>query len=184
MHDPAASQGVAALRSKYGPIGRALLVLARALALVGGATFLAVVAMQVATIIGRKLFAWTVPGDLELLQMSAAFASASFFAWCHMAGGDVKVDFFTDHWPTRRVALLDAFGALLMGMFGLLVAWRTGVGAASVRDAGETSAILGFPVWIAMAAMVPSFALLSLCGFYRCLHLVRVAARLRGRASQ
>lgn len=184
MHDPAASQRVAALRSKYGPIGRTLLALARALALAGGMTFLALVAMQVATIVGRKLFAWTVPGDLELLQMCAAFASASFFAWCHMVGGDVKVDFFTDHRPAHRVALLDAFGALLVGLFGLLVAWRTGAGAVSVRDAGETSAILGFPVWMAMAAMVPSFALLSLCGFYRCLHLARVAATLRGQASR
>jgi TRAP-type C4-dicarboxylate transport system permease small subunit len=178
MQEPVAATGAPALRSNMGRTGRALLALARGFALAGGGVFVALVAMQVVTIIGRKLFSWTVPGDLELLQMAAAFASASFFAWCHMVGGDVKVDFFTDRLRPARIALLDALGALLVGLFGALIAWRTGAGALSVREAGETSAILGLPVWTAMAAMVPGFALLAACGFYRCAHLLRVALRL------
>jgi TRAP-type C4-dicarboxylate transport system permease small subunit len=161
----------------YGPVGRALLATARTFALVGGAAFVALVAMQIVTIVGRKLFSWTVPGDLELLQMGAAFASASFFAWCHMVGGEVKVDFFTDRMAPRKVALMDAFGALLVAAFGALVAWRTGVGALSIKEAGETSAILGWPVWVPMALMVPSFALLALCALYRSLHLIRLAGK-------
>jgi len=162
---------------RMGPVGRALMAVARVFALVGGVAFVALVAMQIVTIVGRKLFAWTVPGDLELLQMGAAFASASFFAWCHMVGGEVKVDFFTDRMHPRAIATMDAFGALLVAVFGALVAWRTGVGAASVKEAGETSAILGWPVWIPMALMVPSFALLAACALYRALHLARFAGR-------
>jgi len=161
----------------YGPWGRSLLAIARAFALAGGLVFVALVAMQIVTIVARKLWSWTVPGDLELLQMGAAFASASFFAWCHMVGGEVKVDFFTDCMPPRRIATMDAVGALLVAAFGALLAWRTGVGALSVREAGETSAILGWPVWVPMALMVPSFALLAACGAYRALHLMRQAAR-------
>ncbi len=177
MHEPTATT-TATPGAHYGTVGRALLAIARSFALAGGGVFVALVAMQIVTIVGRKLFAWTVPGDLELLQMGAAMASASFFAWCHMVGGEVKVDFFTDRLPARRVAVLDAFGALLVAAFGALLAWRTAVGAVSIKEAGETSAILGWPVWVPMALMVPSFALLAACAFYRALHLMRRSGRI------
>src|SRR5205814_965045 len=92
---------------------------------------------------GRKVFSWTVPGDVELLQMGAAFASAAFFAYCHLVRGDVKVDFFTHNLGTRKVAALDALGSLLVGLFGALIAWRTAAGALGIKEVGETSAVLG-----------------------------------------
>ena len=55
------------------------------------------------------------PGDVELLQMCAAFASSAFFAYCHLANGDVKVDFFTHSLSPRVVAALDCVGSLLVG---------------------------------------------------------------------
>ncbi len=128
--------------------------------------FVALVAMSIVSIVGRKLVAWPVPGDVELLQMCAAFASSAFFAWCHLANGDVKVDFFTHGLSPRVVAALDCVGSLLVGLFGALIAWRTAAGALAVHEVGETSAVLGMPVWIAQALMVPGFALLAAAGFY------------------
>jgi TRAP-type mannitol/chloroaromatic compound transport system permease small subunit len=109
-----------------------------------------------------------VPGDVEVLQMCAAFASASFFAYCHLMQGDVKVDFFTAHIASAKRRFLDAAGSLLVGLFGTLLAWRTWAGALSLKEGGETSAILELPVWVAQALMVPSFILLALAGFYMC----------------
>ena len=86
--------------------------------------------MSLVSIVGRKLFAAPVPGDVELLQMCAAFASSAFFAYCHLANGDVKVDFFTHNLAPRTVARLDAIGSFLVGAFGALLAWRTAVGRA------------------------------------------------------
>jgi hypothetical protein len=34
-----------------------------------------------------------------------------------------------------------------------------GAGAVSLREAGETTMLLGFPIWIAYAAMTPGLAL-------------------------
>ena len=164
------------LGSALGPAGRALLACSRWLAVVGGLIFVGIVAMEIVSIVGRKLFSWPVPGDVEVLQMSAAFASASFFAYCHMVRGDVKVDFFTHNLRPDRVALLDAVGSLLVGLFGALIAWRSAVGALSLKEAGEQSAILGLPVWLAQMLMVPGFILLALAGFYMCAHLARAAA--------
>ncbi|HEY2815500.1 MAG TPA: TRAP transporter small permease [Casimicrobiaceae bacterium] len=163
------------LASRFGPGGRFLLSLSKYVAIAGGLVFVAIVAMEIVSIVGRKVFSWTVPGDVELLQMGAAFASAAFFAYCHMVRGNVKVDFFTAHLAPRRVALLDAFGSLLVGLFGALIAWRTAAGALSIKDVGETSAILGWPVWIAQALMVPSFALLAVAGLYLFVRQLRIA---------
>ena len=161
----------------FGPGGRVLLVAAKQLAIAGGLVFVALVAMQIVSIVGRKLFAWPVPGDVELLQMCAAFASSAFFAWCHLANGDVKVDFFTHNLRPSLVHALDAIGSLLVGLFGALIAWRTAAGALAIHDVGETSAVLGAPVWIAQALMVPGFLLLAAAGFYMCVRRLRAALR-------
>ena len=158
----------------FSPYGRWLFAACRWLALLGGAVFLLLVALSVVNIVGRKLFSAPVPGDVEILQMAAAFASASFFAYCHLNGGDVKVDFFTARVSAKIVHRLDALGSGLVGLFGSVVTWRALEGALSIRAAGETSMILGWPLWIAQILMVPGFVLLALAGFHMAaLHLRR-----------
>ena len=151
----------------FGAAGRLLLRACKWLAVTGSAVFVVLVAMSIVSIVGRKLFSAPVPGDMEVLQMSAAFASACFFAYCHLQGGDVRVDFFTAHASFKTVHRLDALGSLLVGIFGALITWRAFVGAVSIRAAGETSMILGWPVWIAQMLMVPGFFLLALAGLYK-----------------
>ena len=46
-----------------------------------------------------------------------------------------------------------------------LLAWRLVAGTISMREAGETTTILGWPLWHAYAAMVPGVALTALLGF-------------------
>lgn len=157
----------------FDAFGRFLFVSARYFAIVGGLVFVALVVMSIVSITGRKLYAWPVPGDVELLQMCSAFAASTFFAYCHMAGGDVKVDFFTHNLRPSVVATLDAFGSFLIGVFGALIAWRTAVGAGSLKEVGETSAILAWPVWVFQALMVPGFVLMAIVGFYMCIHRLR-----------
>ncbi len=153
---------------RRGPYGRALMAVTTWFAYIGGLVFIALVVMSVVSIVGRKLFSAPVPGDVEVLQMASAFASATFFAYCHMTRGDVKVDFFTANMTSGRRLVLDSAGSFLIGIVGALLAWRTWVGAMSLKEAGESSAILELPVWIAQALMVPSFVLLALAGFYMC----------------
>jgi TRAP-type C4-dicarboxylate transport system permease small subunit len=161
----------------FGSAGRALLAACKVAAMIGSAVFTLLVLMSIVSITGRKLWSTPVPGDLELLQLCTAFAAATFFAYCHLNGGDVKVDFFTDRLPLRGVHALDAIGSLLLGLFGALIAWRTGAGAAMLRSAGETSMILGVPLWWGQALMVPGFVLLALAGFYMCVWHLRRSVR-------
>jgi TRAP-type C4-dicarboxylate transport system permease small subunit len=158
--------GATARRQRFGPVGRALRAVSQWTAIAGGLVFVALVIMSIVSIVGRKLASAPVPGDVEMLQMCSAVAASTFFAYCHLNNGDVKVDFFTHNLPARRVRLLDALGSLLLGLFGALIAWRTAVGALSLKEAGETTAILGWPVWVGQVLMVPGFVLLALAGFY------------------
>ena len=176
MHEPDTA-AAAEVGSGFGPGGRLLLATCKQLAILGGLVFVGLVVMSLVSITGRKLFSAPVPGDVEVLQMCAAAASACFFAYCHLAHGDVKVDFFTDHMPARAVHALDTLGSLLVGLFGALIAWRTGAGALALADAGETTMILGLPLWLGQALMVPGFALLALAGLYMARWHLRRATR-------
>ena len=169
MHTPPDDEAAATLvlhPEQFGPFGQVLMRVSKCYAAVGGFAFVVLVIMSLISIVGRKLFAAPIPGDMEILMMVAASASATFFAYCHLDGGDVKIDFFTAHAGPRVVHGLDSLGSLLVGLFGLLVAWRSWVGAMSLMDAGETSTILGWPVWLAQAGMVPGFVLMGLAGLY------------------
>lgn len=161
----------------FGRTGRVLFRICKVAAVAGALVFTVLVVMSIVSITGRKIWSAPVPGDVELLQLCAAFAAAAFFAYCHMNRGDVKVDLFTDGLPLRGVHSLDAIGSLLVGLFGALIAWRTGAGAAMLQAAGETSMILGVPLWWGQALMVPGFVLLALAGFYMCVWHIRRAVR-------
>jgi TRAP-type mannitol/chloroaromatic compound transport system permease small subunit len=158
--------GAGPLMLSFGPWGRWLMKVCQAAAIVGGLVFVVLVMMSLVSIVGRKIWSVPVPGDVELLQVCSAFASSAFFAYCHLNGGDVKVDFFTHHWAASKVHLLDSIGSLLVGLFGALIAWRASAGALSTLESGETTMILGWPLWIGQILMVPGFVLLALAGFY------------------
>lgn len=166
MQEPIPGAAPSTATLAFGPLGQLLFNASKLAAISGGLIFVAIVVMSIISIVGRKLWSAPVPGDVEMLQMAAAFASASFFAYCHMNGGDVKVDFFTAKASPATVHRLEAFGSLLVGLVGALITWRAGAGALAIKAAGETSMILGWPVWIAQILMLPGFLLMALAGFY------------------
>jgi TRAP-type C4-dicarboxylate transport system permease small subunit len=50
-------------------------------------------------------------------------------------------------------------GNLLFSVLYWLLAWRTSIGAMSVREAGETTMIISLPMWWAYACLAPGLAL-------------------------
>jgi len=158
------------------PAGRALFDLARLFALFGGVVVVAMTVMTLVSIAGRALFSMPLQGDYELIQLGTAVAVAAFLPLTQLRGGHVIVDFFTAHSPLAVRAWLDTLGALLVGVAGAVLAWRMTVGAIGLQQANDQTTILGFPTWIAVAIMVPSFALLGAAGLYTAwLHFARRA---------
>ena len=136
--------------------------LARAFAFAGGAILVALTGMSVASITGRALLGKPVPGDFELVQIGCGAAIAAFLPYCQLRGGNIIVDFFTVKAGPRVQGALDAFGAVLLAAVMAVLAWRTAAGMATVRAGGEVSMIVGFPIWIGYAAIVPSLVLAAL----------------------
>lgn len=136
--------------------------LARAFALAGGAVLVAITGMSVVSITGRALLGTPVPGDFELVQIGCGAAIAAFLPYCQLQRGNIIVDFFTVRASPRVQGALDASGALVLALVMAVLAWRTAAGMETVRAAGEVSMIVGFPIWIGYAAIVPSLAVAAL----------------------
>ncbi|MGH7277252.1 MAG: TRAP transporter small permease [Candidatus Rokuibacteriota bacterium] len=138
--------------------------LARAFALAGGALLVTITGMSVVSIAGRTALGTPVPGDFEMVQVGCAAAIAAFLPYCQLRRGNIIVDFFTARAGKRVQRALDALGALLVAAVMAVLAWRAAAGMLAVKAAGEVSMIVGFPIWIGYAAIVPSLALAALAG--------------------
>lgn len=160
------SEPVAVKRAPTDRVGMLLFGVCRLFALAGGLVIVGLTLMSLASIVGRAVFTKPLPGDYELVYLGCAVAVAAFLPFCQMRGGHVLVDFFTANSRPSVRAGLDALGALLMALVAAVLAWRMGIGAADLKVANDQTTILAIPTWWAVAAMVPSFALLCAAGLY------------------
>jgi TRAP-type C4-dicarboxylate transport system permease small subunit len=87
-----------------------------------------------------------------------------FLPWCQIRRGNIIVDFFTARAGDRTNAVLDRFGALLLGAAMALLAWRSSLGGLNAWTNNSGTMMIGFPEWIVYAAMVPPLALTALIG--------------------
>lgn len=156
-------------------MSRALDLLARAFAFAGGVVLVAMTGMSVVSIAGRTVLSRPLAGDFELVQVGCAVAVAAFLPYGQLRRGNIIVDFFTVRAGPRVQAALDALGALLLAAVMALLAWRTAAGMLTVKAAGEITMIVGFPVWLGYAAIVPSLALTALVGLATALEALKAS---------
>ena len=143
-------------------MARALRAAANAFALTGGVLVVAVALLTVVSVVARWLASTPVPGDVELVQLGTAAALALFLPYCQLHGGHLIVDIFTARAGARVHRRLDAAAHGAAAAVLALLAARAAVGVADLRAAGETSMVLGLPLWLAYAPMVPALALAAL----------------------
>jgi TRAP-type C4-dicarboxylate transport system permease small subunit len=146
-------------------MGRILDFLCKAFALAGGGV-LAVLALMSVVSIGGRIIGRPIQGDFELVQFGCAIAIAFFLPYSQLMRANIIVDFFTVRATARTRHVLDAGGSLLLAATMALLAWRTGAGTLAMQSSGETSMIMGVPLWYAYAAMTPGFGLAALTGLY------------------
>ena len=150
--------------------GMKWLEMAAKLCAVAAGTLLSTIAlMTCASLIGRNTLGITISGDFELTGVAAGAAIALFMPYCQTQRGNIIVDFFTAKLSTKAQARLDRLGALILaGVFALL-AWRTTLGGLNSWRTNSETQIMGFPEWVAYAAMVPPFVLTLLIGLHQAL---------------
>jgi TRAP-type C4-dicarboxylate transport system permease small subunit len=130
-------------------------------ALLGGGVLLAVVAVNMMSILG-SMFGKPFPGDFELTEMGVAVAVFAFLPYCQLTGANVSADIFTAGASKRLIAFFTLLGSLVALGFASLLIWRMFHGMLDQREYGYTTTILQIPHWMAFVPVLVSLVLLAL----------------------
>ena len=138
--------------------------LARRLAIAGGMLLVGIVAMTLASVLGRHLFGAPIAGDYELTELACGIAVFAFFPYCHITNANVVVDFFTSRLRSRHRAVLDGVHSIAFAIVAGLVTWRLFVGGMRKLDDGETTLFLQVPIFSAyFLALIAAALLTAVC---------------------
>lgn len=129
-------------------------------ALLGGLLLLAVVGVNMVSIIG-SVFGKPFPGDFELTEMGVAVAVFTFLPYCQLVGANVSADIFTSGASRRTIAFFTLLGSLVALGFASLLIWRMYFGMLDQKEYDYTTTILQIPHWIAFIPILVSLALLA-----------------------
>ncbi|MGI9451582.1 MAG: TRAP transporter small permease [Geminicoccaceae bacterium] len=129
-------------------------------ALLGGFLLLAVVLMNVASVIGGVVWK-PFPGDFELTEVGVAIAAFSFLPYCQLTDANVTADIFTAKASPGLISKFKKLAALVALIFALLLLWCMYGGMQSQKEYGYMTAILQFPIWIGFVPILISLALLA-----------------------
>ncbi|MEX5729912.1 TRAP-type C4-dicarboxylate transport system permease small subunit [Rhodovulum iodosum] len=130
-------------------------------AVLGGVLLLAVVAMNVLSVIGGVIWK-PFPGDFEMTQVGVGIAAFAFLPYCQLTGKNVTADIFTMGAAPRWIARFRLAASAVALLFALLLLWRMWLGMGDQREYGYTTTILQFPIWTAFVPILVSLGLLAL----------------------
>ncbi len=161
-----------------GPLHEALHNVSVWFAYLGGAVVAGIGIMSAVSIIGRALWSKPITGDFELVEIGIAIAGSLFLSYCQITAGNIFVDIFTIRASDDAKAWMDRFGAILMGIMFALVGWRCAVGMNEIRQSGETSMLMGFPIWLGYVGVLPGITLVAITAFAQGFGLIGVSERV------
>ena len=167
---------------------RAMVFVARLMALVGGLVLTSLIILTCVSVIGRglnsllhgpianvapalstrllELGVGPVNGDFELVEAGIAFAIFAFIPLCQVSSGHATVDIFTSRLPPAGKRFLNALIEIVFAIVLVIIAVKLFEGMQSKKRYGETTFLIQFPVWWAYAASLFAAALAAFAGVY------------------
>lgn len=143
---------------------RILGMLAKLCAILAGLLLTLITLITCYNLIMRNFIGESMVGAFELTAVSTGAAIALFMPLAQARQGHIIVDFFTTGLSDALNAKLDRFGALMLSLVFVFLAWRVSIGGVNAYNAGSQTMLMGFPEWIVYAAMVPPFIVTALIG--------------------
>lgn len=158
----------------HAPFHRLAVVFAYA----GGIVVAVIGLMSAFSIVRRAVFGRPILGDFELVEIGIAVAGTLFLAYCQITAGHIFVDVFTLRAGKRAQNAMYRIGAFVMALMFFLVVWRAAVGAHELKLNGETSMLLGFPIWAGYAGMIPGMMLAAFTALGQALGWIGISRRV------
>lgn len=131
-------------------------------ALIGGVILMFLAALTCASVLLDLATGRPLAGGFEAVELGIAVAAFSFLPYAQMTGAHATADLFTAKAGPRLQASASLASSLLAVCIAAILLWRMSLGMIDYRADGETTAILGVPVWIAFPPILVSLALLAL----------------------
>lgn len=174
---------------------RALMILSRVMAMLGGLMLSIVIGLTVYGVVMRlldRLFHWMVDagvlagvgrwmidagvgpllGTFELIEAGIAFVIFAFLPICHITGGHATVDIFTSTMSEGTNRVLRGITEVIFAGVLILIAVQLYGGMMTKLNSGQTTLELQLPVWYSYAIGLAGAALAALVSSY--LAVVRV----------
>ena len=178
---------------------KAVLTLAKAMAVLGGVVLTSLVVLTCISVAGRVMNGWlhgalaqsVMPdlaqrlldmgvgpmlGDFELVEAGMAFAIFAFLPLCQITRAHASVDIFTSYMPSVVNRVIGVIVDVIFAAVLILIAHRLYAGTLDKMAYNETTFMLQFPVWWAYAASLVAAVLAALVAVY--MAVARVAGAL------
>ncbi len=178
---------------------KAVLTLARAMAVLGGIVLTSLVVLTCVSVAGRVMNGWlhgdfaqsTMPdlaqrlldigvgpllGDFELVEAGMAFAIFAFLPLCQITRGHASVDIFTSRMPDTVNRIIGVVVDFVFAAVLILIAHRLHAGMVDKMAYNETTFMLQFPIWWAYGASLAASVVAAFVAVY--MALARVAGAL------
>lgn len=132
-------------------------LIARLLAIGGGAVLLCIIALTCVSIIGRALVPLDIGlgpirGIYDLTEIGMAAAIFAFLPWAQFNEAHARVDLFQPVMPKTMDRFLDLLFNVAMLVVAAVGTWRLYLGMQDKLSFGETTLIAQIPVWQGYAA--------------------------------
>ncbi len=151
--------------------------LARIWAGLGATALAALVLITAYDVLAGKLLGKPLAGTYELAAILAGISIFAFFPHAQITRAHVTVDLLMKYAGTRINALIMALSSAAFLALALFLTWRMALGGLDSWRYGETTPILGVPIWWPYPVVLVSLLLWALTAMDCLLEDIRV---LRG----
>ncbi len=163
--------------------------LARACALLGGATLVGLITLTCVSVLGRAVQSvlhsdavqaavsaladtllatgvGPVNGDYEIVEAGMAFAVFAFLPLCQLRGAHASVDLFTARLSPSAMRVLLCLIEIVFAAVLVICAWQLTLGGMSKYRSGQTTFLLQFPLWWSYAASIAAAYVAAFVALY------------------
>jgi TRAP-type C4-dicarboxylate transport system permease small subunit len=173
-----------------GPIGRWIEFATEVFAMFGGLVLLGIMLVQSLSVAGRslpdilgligvKVSRFSIPGDIEIVQLGCGIAIFFFLPLCQYRRANVLVEFFTENLPVRHRSVFDLLANTLFLVIVLAITWQLGHGMLEKFAYKDTTMVLRIPESYPYLAAVIAAILWTVVTAYSCVRSAQEILRDR-----